>query len=92
MSGLVITAVALWSILWKHQFISLMAEPLYPLASYGLLAAGLFATLTALFGCYAVWRDQRSLVCCVSVFTHIVIYAQRKKRNLIKKSMVIHFL
>lgn len=78
MSGLAITAVAVWSILWKHQFISLMAEPMYPLASYCLLAAGLLATLTALFGCYAVWRDQRSLVCCVSVF---VIYTQRKKNK-----------
>lgn len=67
MSGCVITAVALWSILYKHQYVSLLATPTYALTSYGLLTAGIFATLTALFGCYVVWRDQRSLICCVSI-------------------------
>lgn len=67
MSGCAITAVALWSIFYKHQYVSLLATPTYALTSYGLLTAGIFATLTALFGCYVVWRDQRSLICCVSI-------------------------
>lgn len=66
MSGGAVTAVALWSIIWKHQYISLLVTSVYPVASYGLLISGILATGTALFGCYVVWRDQRSMICCVS--------------------------
>ncbi|XP_031636163.1 CD151 antigen-like [Contarinia nasturtii] len=67
MSGCIITAVAVWSIFWKHHFASLLVTPTYALTSYGLLIAGILATLTAFFGCYVVWRDQRSLICCYSL-------------------------
>lgn len=73
MSGCAITAVGLWSVFFKHQYVSLLATPTYALASYGLLTAGIFATLTALFGCYVVWRDQRSMICCVSAIFSIEI-------------------
>lgn len=66
MSGCAITLVALWSIFWKHQYISLLVNAVYPFISYGLLMSGILASGAALFGCYVVWRDQRSMICCVS--------------------------
>lgn len=83
MSGCIIIAIALWSILWKHQYVSLLMTSVYPLISYGLLISGIFATFTAIFGCYVVWRDQRSMICCVSIIIFFLIYQ--------KQTMYIYF-
>lgn len=73
MSGVAVTAAAVWTIIWKHQYVSLLATPTYVLASYGLLLAGVLTIGGAIWGCCGIWREQRSMLCCVSINHYAMI-------------------
>ncbi|XP_050070523.1 CD151 antigen-like [Anopheles maculipalpis] len=61
-SGLVIIGVTLWTILWKHQYISLLSTTNYVIGTYALLAAGLLAVVGGVLGCCGVWHEQRGVL------------------------------
>lgn len=65
MSGLVILAVAVWTVFWKHQYVSLLSTTNYAIGTYSLLAAGLLALLGGFIGCCGVWREQRPMLLLV---------------------------
>lgn len=67
MSGIAVALVAIWTIFWKHEYISLFDSSTYLHASYGLLVAGILAFSAAIWGCCGIWREQRSMLCCVSI-------------------------
>lgn len=62
MSGLVIIGVTVWTVLWKHHYVSLLSTTNYAIGTYSLLAAGLLAVLGGILGCCGVWREQRALL------------------------------
>uniref|UniRef100_A0A182YE10 Uncharacterized protein n=1 Tax=Anopheles stephensi TaxID=30069 RepID=A0A182YE10_ANOST len=61
-SGLVIIGVTLWTIFWKHQYISLLSTTNYVIGTYALLAAGLLAVVGGVLGCCGVWHEQRGVL------------------------------
>lgn len=67
MSGDAVIAVAIWTIFWKHEYISLLATPWYFLITYGLLLSGLLAVSAAIWGCCSIWREARPMICGVSI-------------------------
>lgn len=68
MSGNAVIATAIWTIFWKHKYITLFATPWYLIIAYGLLVAGVLAITTAIWGCCGIWRESRSMICVVSRF------------------------
>lgn len=66
MSGLVIVGITLWTVFWKHHYISLLSTTNYAIGTYSLLAAGLLAVLGGILGCCGVWREQRAMLLGVS--------------------------
>lgn len=67
MSGIGVAGVAIWTIFWKHQYISLLVSSNYAFGTYALFAAGVLAILGGFVGCCGVWREQRSMILCVSL-------------------------
>lgn len=67
MAGVAVLAIAIWTIIWKHQYVSLFATSTYVIASYGLFVAGVLTVSAAIWGCCGIWREQRSMLCCVSI-------------------------
>lgn len=73
MSGDAVIAVALWTIFWKHEYISLLATPWYFVITYGLLLSGLLAVSAAIWGCCSIWREARPMICGVSIYIFRII-------------------
>lgn len=71
MSGLVILAVTVWTVFWKHQYVSLLSTTNYAIGTYSLLAAGLLALLGGFIGCCGVWREQRPMLL---LYTFILLF------------------
>uniref|UniRef100_A0ABK8G356 Tetraspanin n=1 Tax=Anopheles gambiae TaxID=7165 RepID=A0ABK8G356_ANOGA len=61
-SGSIIIGVTLWTIIWKHQYISLLSTTNYVTGTYALLTAGLFAVCGGILGCCGVWREHRGVL------------------------------
>ncbi|XP_040164117.1 CD151 antigen-like isoform X1 [Anopheles arabiensis] len=61
-SGSIIIGVTLWTIIWKHQYISLLSTTNYVTGTYALLTAGLFAVFGGILGCCGVWREHRGVL------------------------------
>lgn len=59
---------AVWTIFWKHKYITLLASHNYAFAAYGLFLAGALAIIGGIFGWCGVWRENRAILLCVSVF------------------------
>lgn len=82
MSGVAVTTVAVWTIAWKHQFVSLLETKFYIIISYVLLSAGLLSIATVFLGCYGIRSDKKSAICLVSrldsVIVRLVLLALRK--------------
>lgn len=82
MSGVAVTTVAVWTIAWKHQFVSLLETKFYIIISYVLLSAGLLSIATVFLGCYGIRSDKKSAICLVSrldsVIVRLVLRALRK--------------
>ena len=66
MCGIGVSVVAIWTIFWKHDYISLLITSSYAIGTYALLAAGLIAVFGGFVGCCGVWREERTLLFCVS--------------------------
>ncbi|XP_058129744.1 CD151 antigen-like [Anopheles ziemanni] len=61
-SGMVIVGVTLWTVFWKHQYISLLSTTNYVIGTYALLAAGLLAVIGGVLGCCAVCHEHRGIL------------------------------
>ncbi|XP_052888305.1 CD151 antigen-like [Anopheles moucheti] len=72
-SGLVIIGVTLWTIFWKHQYISLLSTTNYVIGTYALLAAGLLAVFGGILGCCGVWHEQRGVL-VLYTFVLLVVF------------------
>lgn len=68
MSGVAVVVVAVWTILNKHQYISLLSTSNYLFCTYGLLLAGGLAVFGGFLGCCGVWRENRAIILFVSNF------------------------
>uniref|UniRef100_U5ET06 Tetraspanin n=1 Tax=Corethrella appendiculata TaxID=1370023 RepID=U5ET06_9DIPT len=62
MSGLIIVGVTLWTIFWKHQYISLLSTLNYVIGTYTLLVAGILAIFAGVLGCCGIWREHRAMI------------------------------
>ncbi|XP_062563012.1 CD151 antigen-like [Armigeres subalbatus] len=71
MSGLVIMGITVWTVFWKHQYISLLSTTNYAIGTYSLLAAGLLALIGGIIGCCGVWREQRPMLL---LYTFILLF------------------
>ncbi|XP_058065154.1 CD151 antigen-like [Anopheles bellator] len=70
-SGLVIIGVTLWTVLWKHQYISLLSTTNYAIGTYALLAAGVLAVAGGILGCCGVWHEQRAVLL---IYTFVLLF------------------
>jgi hypothetical protein len=61
-----VCGVAIWTIFFKHIYISLLASPNYAFAAYGLLVAGCLAMVGGILGCCGIWREHRAMILAVS--------------------------
>lgn len=66
-AGLAVFSVGLWTVIGKHQYVSLLSTITYPMAAYVLLAAGTLATIASVLGYCGLWRENRSMLLCVSI-------------------------
>lgn len=73
MSGVAVTTVAIWTIGWKHQFVTLLDTKFYIIISYVLLSAGLLSIATVFLGCYGIRSDKKSAICLVSWLYVVII-------------------
>lgn len=67
MTGLAVLTIAVWTILDKYQYFTLLTTFIYPLLTYFLLAAGGLVLLVAILGfCAGCW-EHRPLLLCVNI-------------------------
>lgn len=62
---------AVWTIFWKQKYIALLASHNYAFAAYGLFLAGALAIIGGVFGWCGVWRENRAILLCVSLFIKV---------------------
>ena len=67
MSGIVVVGVSIWTIIWKHQYVSLLSTFNYIFITYCFLTAGAIALITGFLGCCGVWREHRAMILGVSL-------------------------
>ncbi|XP_075214345.1 CD151 antigen-like [Lycorma delicatula] len=61
-AGLAVLCVGVWSVLYKHQYVSLLTTVTYPLTSYVLSLAGILVIFVAILGCFGVCHENRCLI------------------------------
>lgn len=77
MSGTAIIGLSVWSLLFKHQYVILLASANYQFCTYALLLAGIGAVLASIIGCCGVKRENFAIILIVSYcrdgcFTRII--------------------
>ncbi|XP_046673571.1 LOW QUALITY PROTEIN: CD151 antigen-like [Homalodisca vitripennis] len=70
LSGCGVLAVGLWSVLYKHQYVSLLTTVTYALTAYVLVIAGALVLFVVILGCCGVWRENR---CLLLVYTFLLL-------------------
>ena len=65
LSGLLILATGLWTILDKHHYVSLLSSNTYVATTYLLIATGGFILIVGIFGCCGAWKENR--ICLMAV-------------------------
>uniref|UniRef100_A0A1B6E5Y5 Tetraspanin n=1 Tax=Clastoptera arizonana TaxID=38151 RepID=A0A1B6E5Y5_9HEMI len=65
-----VLAVGIWSVLYKHEYVSLLTTVTYPLTSYVLILAGGLVLFVSVVGCCGVWRENR---CTLLVYTFLLL-------------------
>lgn len=66
LAGLGVLAVGLWTVLDKHEYVSLLTSATYPVVTYVLVAAGSLVVLVTMIGCCALNKENRPILICVS--------------------------
>lgn len=65
LSGLLILAMGLWTILDKHHYVSLLSSNTYVATTYLLIATGGFILIVGIFGCCGARKENR--ICLMAV-------------------------
>ncbi|XP_077286979.1 CD151 antigen-like [Arctopsyche grandis] len=71
-AGLAVFSVGLWTVISKHQYVSLLSTITYPMAAYVLLAAGTLAAFASILGYCGLWRENRSMLLCYTYFLLLI--------------------
>lgn len=70
LSGCGVLAVGLWSVIYKHQYVTLLTTSTYALTGYVLVLAGALVLLVVILGCCGIWRENR---CLLLVYTFLLL-------------------
>ncbi|EFA02537.1 CD151 antigen isoform X1 [Tribolium castaneum] len=62
LAGLGVLGVAVWTMIDRYQYVTLLASLTYPIIVYFLLSAGALVIFVAFMGCYAVLKSNRLLL------------------------------
>ncbi|RZC36080.1 CD151 antigen, partial [Asbolus verrucosus] len=62
LAGLGVLSVAIWTMVDRYQYVTLLASLTYPIIVYFLLSAGALVILVAFMGCYSVLKENRILL------------------------------
>ncbi|KAG4071864.1 hypothetical protein HA402_006025 [Bradysia odoriphaga] len=63
-SGVLVSAVSIWTLFWKHQYVSLLPTPSYIIGTYSLLGAGCLSVLGSFMGLCGICRQYKTLILC----------------------------
>lgn len=74
MSGIAVVTISIWTIIWKHQYVSLLTTSTYIIGTYALFVAGVLAIFGGFIGCCGIWREQRAMILSVSIYAAIYFY------------------
>lgn len=66
MSGAAIIGLSVGSLLYKHQYVALLASSNYQFCTYALLLAGIGAVMSGIIGCCGVKRENFAIILIVS--------------------------
>lgn len=66
MSGAAIIGLSVWTLLYKHQYVALLASSNYQFCTYALMLAGIGAVMSAIIGCCGVKRENFAIILIVS--------------------------
>lgn len=61
-SGVAVLGVAIWTIFWKHQYVSLLATSTYLVGTYALAVAGTLAIIGSILACCGIFYEHRALI------------------------------
>ncbi|XP_023289603.1 CD151 antigen-like [Orussus abietinus] len=70
LSGIVVGGIGIWTVVAKHNYISLMATYTYPILAYALIVAGGLAVIGSFLGCGGVTTENR---CVLLVYIFVVM-------------------
>ncbi|KAJ8678519.1 hypothetical protein QAD02_014306, partial [Eretmocerus hayati] len=70
LSGIVVGGIGVWTVIAKHNYISLMSTSTYPILAYALVAAGALAVIGSWLGCGGVTSENR---CVILVYIFVVM-------------------
>lgn len=79
LSGVIVGGIGIWTVIAKHNYISLMATSTYPILAYALIAAGGLAVIGSWLGCGGVSSENRCILLVVSIyiiFYYFIIFHQ----------------
>ncbi|CRL05716.1 CLUMA_CG018746, isoform A [Clunio marinus] len=62
MSSTAIIGLSVWTLIYKHQYVALLASPNYQFCTYMLLLAGIGGLLASIIGCCGVKRESFSII------------------------------
>lgn len=66
LSGLVVGGIGVWTVIWKHSYVSLLTTSTYPILAYALIVAGVLAVVGSWLGCGGVTAENRCVLLIVS--------------------------
>lgn len=62
LAGLAVMAVGIWTLVFKSDYISLLASGFYLASAYILVVAGVVVMVTGVLGCCATFKERRNLL------------------------------
>ncbi|KAI0223344.1 Tetraspanin [Lamellibrachia satsuma] len=72
LSGLLILAMGLWTVLDKHHYVSLLSSNTYVATTYLLIATGGFILIVGIFGCCGAWKENRICLMAFASFLFVI--------------------
>lgn len=70
MAGIAVLGVGIWTVIDKHQFVSLLSTNTYASIAYLLIISGSVVLLVSVVGCVGVWREDR---CALLIYTFMLL-------------------
>ncbi|PBC34269.1 Tetraspanin-11 [Apis cerana cerana] len=67
LSGLVVGGIGIWTVISKHNYVSLMTTSTYPTLAYALIVAGALAVVGSWLGCGGVTSENRCVLLIIKL-------------------------